>query len=328
MFQPAGYVRAARRAPVAYYDRQHALAWLSRNRPPEALPAGLAAELRSLHAERSPEFAGALRAANDAGWTLAVIGQALGLTRQAVHSHIQRCAKQDDKSDRGRWTCPGRHCGSYQGYKYGCRKTACTIAVAPYSAARRAAAGAVGRKSIDEPALQQILTAVRGGTSLTVACETAGVSPHRLGGARRSHPEYDAALVQASQEGGLIPPLRPVRQLHCPQDCGTVGYALGCREDICTQAHSAAIQGSPSRQYATPARRFGPEDREAVLQHLRSGLTIMEAVAATGWSYDALSNARKNDTAFDAAVIDAREAGRQSGEPGDRPRPVSRVDHR
>lgn len=326
MFQPAGYVQSESGPTAAYYHQERALAWLRADRQRD-LPDDLAVRLRDLHGERGPEFASALRAARDAGWTLAAIGRALDVTPQAVHYHVQR-ATQDASEARERWTCPGPHCGRYQGYKYGCRKEPCNATVAPYSAARREAAGAQPRTPIDEAILQQVLTAVRGGTSLTAACETAGISPHRLGGVRRSHPEYDAALVQAAQEGGLTPPLRPVRQLRCPGDCGARGYALGCREDTCTQAHSAAIQGAPSRQYAAPARRFGAEDREAVLALLRAGRTIIDAVAATGWSYDALSNARKTDPAFDAAVIDAREAGRPRNAPGDRPRPVSRVDTR
>jgi len=54
---------------------------------------------------------------------------------------------------------------------------------------------------------------------------------------------------------------------------------------------------------------LGAPDREAVLQHLRAGRTIMDAVAATRRSYGALSNARKADPDYDAAVIDPREAG-------------------
>lgn len=234
----------------------------------------------------------------------------------------------EDPPQAGRWTCPGRHCGDYQGYKYGCRKLECTAAVAPYSAARRAAAGTEPRTAIDQAIRQQLLDAVRHGISLARACAAAGITPFRLGGARRADPAFDAELIAAASEGGLNPPLRPVRQLRCPgDDCGTLeGYRHGCRKDACRQEHSAALRRAPSRQRDTTARRFGPEDAEAVLEHLCAGHTVVDAARLAGWSYDALSNARKNDPDLDAAVIAAREEGRQPGSSGDHARAVSRVD--
>lgn len=234
-----------------------------------------------------------------------------------------------DTPARGRWTCPGQHCGSYQGYKYGCRKPECAATVAPYSAARRVAAGSKPRTTIDHNVRRQVLDAVRNGTSLTAACAATGISPFRLGGARRADPDFDAQLVEAAAVGGLKPPVRPIRQLRCPgSDCGTlVGYRYGCRQDPCGQAHSAALREAPSRQ-GGDARRFGPEDAEAVLEYLRAGHTIVDAARLAGWSYAALSAARKNDPDFDAAVIATREENRQPGSPGDHAREVSRVDLR
>ena len=227
----------------------------------------------------------------------------------------EAAAAPDPSHERGRWTCPGRHCGSYQGYKYGCQEPECAATVKPYKATQRAAKGSKPRTAVDDAVRARILIEVRRGASLTAACAAVGITPFRL----------DAALVVASVEGGLNPPLRPVRRIRCPEDCGTIGYRYGCRQDACSQAHAAAISTAPSRQHPTSARRFLSEDAEAVLEHLRAGHTIVAAARLAGWSYDALPKARKLDPTLDAAVIAVREQARRPGEPGDHARAVSRI---
>lgn len=226
-----------------------------------------------------------------------------------------------------RWTCPGKHCGTYQGYKYGCRAEQCTAAVAPHKSAQRQACGVQPRTPVDDEVRRTVLAAVAAGLSLAAGCHAAGISPFRLGTARRTDPSFDARLVAVAAAAGLVPPVRPVRQLDCPgDDCGTpVGYRYGCRSTRCGEAHSAAQASAPSRQHPTRRRRFGPDDAATVLEELRAGRTIVEACERAGWSYDALSNARKVDPDFDRAVIEARQEGRRSGEPGDQPREVSRL---
>lgn len=98
-----------------------------------------------------------------------------------------------------RWSCPGRLCGTYQGYQRGCRRTECAAAVPVQSSRRRAAKEPTGRRApIDDTVKAEVVTLLRRGGTLSAAAQAAGVSEDRLRSARRRDPAWDAAVRAAA----------------------------------------------------------------------------------------------------------------------------------
>lgn len=222
-----------------------------------------------------------------------------------------------------RWTCPGRHCGTFAGYQRGCRKDACTAVVPAASARQRARTGRQPRTPLDADARDRLLNLLRNGASLNRAAAAIEVSPFRIRAARRTDPAFDQAVLDATAESGRPQPAAPLRPLNCPgTDCDGRGYAYGCRRTACAAAHAEAMSARP-RSDTPPLRRF--DQTAAYLEQLRAGYTVEEAARRIGAEYTAVYYRRLLDAEFDAAVVTAAAEGCPAGRPGPRVRPVHRI---